>query len=221
MIPDGPVERYLSELRRRLPYPAPRLVAETREHLVEATTASIAAGLQQEEAERRAVQEYGPVGQVVAAVLSEGSGLMSPALVRWIVPLAMLLVLPTAIFVAVNLIERLAGSDGSEGVFGTIFDSWGSQINALLVLGPVVALSLIVVSSVRVHRERGSGGFAATIEVRMSRARFWAAAFVAVISAGVIGYGLIENWGTYNEFVNQNWTCTIEEGRQVCYEGTS
>ena len=217
----GPVESYLSELRRRLPYPAPRLIGEAREHLMEATSASLAAGLPQEEAERRAVDGYGPVDEVVAAVLTEGSALMSPMIVRLLVPFAILLSLPTFVFVFVNLIEEAAGSGGSSGVFGSAVESWGSTINGLIVFGPFVALLLIVLSSVRLHRDRGVHGFAATIELKMSRAIMWAALVVALIAGSVLAYGLAENYGTWRDFHNMNWTCTSDERqRAVCYEGT-
>jgi hypothetical protein len=218
----GPVETYLSQLRRRLPYPAPRLIGETREHLLEATSVALAAGLSQEEAERKAVDTFGPVDDVVAAVLKDGSAVMSPRVVRWFVPLAVLLCIPTAIFVSANLVEELAGSGGSSGVFGSAFDSWRTQIDALLVFGPMIALALIVLVSLRVHRERGVNGFALTIELRMSRPTFWAAVVVALVAAAVVAYGVLENFGTWRDFHNQNWSCTIgEDGRQVCYQGNS
>ena len=223
MIPGGPVETYLHELRRRLPYPAPRLIAETREHLVEATSTSLATGLSQEDAERGAVDGYGPVADVVAAVHKDGSALMAPQLIRWIAPIAVLMCLPTLVFVFVNLIETLAGSDGSEGVFGTAFDAWSREINAVLVFGPLLALALIVASGLRFHRERGMDGFAATVELRMSKWTFRAAVIVSVVVAAVIAYGISENYSTWRDFHNQNWTCTVPAGtnRQVCYQGNS
>ena len=223
MIPGGPVETYLHELRRRLPYPAPRLIAETREHLVEATSTSLATGLSQEEAERRAVDGYGPVADVVAAVHQNGSALMAPQLIRWIAPIAVLMCLPTMVFVSVNLIEILAGSEGSEGVFGSTFDAWTSEINAVLVFGPLLALALIVLMGLRFHRERGMDGFAATIELRMSRWTFRAAVIVFLVAVAVIAYGVSENYSTWRAFHNQSWTCTVpaHSNRQICYEGNS
>ena len=221
MISKGPVETYLSELHRRLPYPAPRLIGETREHLMEATSASLAGGLTQEEAERRAVESYGPVDEVVAAVLAEGSALMSPLIVRLLVPFAILLSLPTFVFVFVNLIEEAAGSGGSVGVFGSPVESWGNTVNGLIAFGPFIALLLIVLSSVRVHRDRGVHGFAATIELKMSRAVMWAALVVTLVAGSIFAYGLADNYGNWRDFHNMNWTCTNDDqGRQVCYQGS-
>ena len=223
MIPGGPVETYLHELRSRLPYPAPRLIAETREHLVEATSKSLATGLSQEEAEGRAVDGYGPVADVVAAVHQDGSALVAPQVIRWIAPVAVLMCLPTLMFVSVNLIEIWAGSEGSEGVFGSTFDSWTSEINAVLVFGPLLALALIVLTGLRFHRERGMDGFAATVELRMSKWTFRAAVIVSLVAAAVIAYGVSENYSTWRAFHNQNWNCTVFAGtnRQICYQGDS
>jgi hypothetical protein len=199
------------------------LIAETREHLVEATSTSIAQGLAQEEAERRAVDGYGRVADVVAAVNQDGSALLAPSVIRWIAPLAVLMCLPTLVFVSVNLIEILAGSDGSEGVFGTAFDAWRSQINAVIVFGPLLALALIVLTSLRFHRERGMDGFAATVELRMSRWTLRAAVIVSLVAIAVLAYGISENYSTWRAFHNQNWNCTVpaHSNRQICYQGNS
>lgn len=221
-IPGGPIEDYLRQLRRQLPYPAPRLIAETREHLMEAASVSLAAGFSHRDAEARAVQGYGPVPDVVAAVLNEGSALMSPRIVRWLAPLAVLMCLPTFVFVSANVIETLAGNDGGYGVFGSTFDAWRTQINALLVFGPMVAFALIILASLRFQREKVASGFAVTIELRMSKWTFRAAAIATVVVAAVVAYGITENFSTWRDFHNQNWTCTTTDtGQQVCYQGNS
>ena len=217
-----PIERYLDELRRRLPYPAPRIVEETRAHLEEAAERAVGDGKTRQEAEEQAIASYGPVDGVVAAVLREGSPLMSPTFVRWIRPVALLLSLPTAVFVFVNVIEKLSGTDGGPSVFGATFDPWSSQLNNLIVFGPMLGLLLVVISGVRVRREHEVQGFAATVELRMARPTFWVAVVVSVIAASVIAYGLAENYGEWRDFHNMNWTCTTTEaGRQVCQQGAT
>src|SRR5688500_15603498 len=118
MIPHGPIENYLAQLRHQLPYPAPRLIAETREHLMEAKAAGLATGRSQEDAETHAIESYGPVSDVVAAVLKEGSVLLSPRTLQWLAPFVLLMCLPVFIFIFVNVIESLAGNEGGFGVFG-------------------------------------------------------------------------------------------------------
>ena len=216
-----PIERYLDELQRRLPYPAPRIVEETRAHLQEAAERAAREGLGPEESQEQAIASYGPVDEVVAAVLREGSPLMSPSFVRWIRPVALLLSLPTAVFIFVNVIEKLAGADGGSGVFGTTFDPWSSQLTNLIVFGPMVAFLLVVASAVRIRREPEVQGFAATVELRMARPTFWVAVVVSLIAASVVAYGLAENYGEWRDFHNMNWTCTTEGGRQICQQGTS
>lgn len=214
-----PIERYLDELRRRLPYPAPRIIEETRSHLQEAAERARDQGMTAEESQEQAIASYGPVDGVVAAVLREGSPLMSPSFVRWIRPAALLLSLPTAVFIFVNVIEKLAGTDGGPSVFGTTFDPWSSQLSNLIVFGPMVAFLLVVASTVRVRREPEVRGFAATVELRMARPTFWVAVVVSLVAASVVAYGLAENYGEWRDFHNMNWTCTTEAGRQICYEG--
>ena len=215
----GPVERYLTDLRRSLPFPAPRLVAETREHLLEATATALASGRSQEEAEAEAVRSYGPVQDVVAAVIKDGSALMSPRVTPWIHAFTVLLCLPTMVFVMANLIEIMAGNDGGVGVFGYFFDDWKTPIESVMVLGPLVALVLIVLTSVRISRERGTNGVAATIDIRMSKSTSLIALGALITTLAVIGYGIAENYPTWRDFRTSSWHCTNVDDQQVCYQG--
>ncbi len=66
----GPVEQYLDELYARLrcaPRDARRILAEAEDHLREAVTDGLAAGLTQAEAEQQAVSSFGSVRAVVRA----------------------------------------------------------------------------------------------------------------------------------------------------------
>ncbi|HEV3471851.1 MAG TPA: hypothetical protein VG408_01420, partial [Actinomycetota bacterium] len=120
----------------------------------------------------------------------------------------------------VNLIEEAADAGGSGSVFGSAVESWGNTINGLIVFGPFIALLMIVFSSMRVHRDRGVRGFAATIELKMSRAVMWAAVVVSLVGGSVIAYGLAESFGNWQDFHNMNWTCTTDDnGQQICYQG--
>lgn len=219
MMPGGPVQRYLAELRRSLPFPAPRLVDETREHLVEATAASLALGRSQEEAETEAVRDYGPIEDLVAAVLQDGSALMSPRAAIGIRALALTLCFPTLVFVAANAIELMAGNDGGVGVFGYFFDDWKAPMEALLVFGPLFALGLVIVTSLRISRDRGTSGLAATIEIRMSNWTLLVAVIALITALAVIGYGIAENYSTWRDFRTSNWHCTYVDDEQVCYQG--
>lgn len=213
------MQRYLADLRKSLPFPAPRLIDETREHLLEATAASLASGRSQEEAETEAVRDYGPIEDVVAAVLQDGSALMSPQAAIWTRTLALTLCFPTLVFVAANLIEILAGNEGGVGVFGYFFDDWKMPMEALLVFGPLVALALIVATSLRISRERGTSGLAATIEIRMGRWTSLVALVALITTLAVIGYGIAESYPKWRAFRNSNWHCTYADDQQVCYQG--
>jgi hypothetical protein len=217
VIPGGPVETYLKQLRARLPYPAPRLMDETREHLVDAVEDATRDGLPPQDAELRAVRGYGAVDEVVAAVMTEGSALMSPHVTRWILPLAGLLTIPAAIFMFTNGIEHLAGSDGSEGVFGAALDRWQTPMNALLIFGPIVALGLIALATVRVQVHRSNGGIDARLELRMSRGVMFAALGIGLVVAGIVVYGVTENLTGPGAIFGGDWSCTMDaQDRMAC-----
>ena len=219
MIPGGPIEIYLRELRTALPYPAPRLVHETRTHLLEATEEEVAGGRSLEEAERHAVERYGPPNEVALSVAEYGTAVMAPRAATALQVAALVLCLPTVLFVAVNAIEMLAGNDGGTGVFGETFDPWRDQINTLLVFGPLAALAFILATSLRVQRARGVPGLALTLDVRMSRRTVWTAAFVAIVAALVIGYGISENYSSWRAYQNGQWSCVSYGEGNICREG--
>lgn len=114
MADDGPVERYLDDLLRRLPGDAQavrRALAEAEAHLYDAVEAHRAAGLSQEDAERAAIAEFGP-----APVVARGFGSIRPAdLLR-----------PGALFVAVGLLA-IGVSGALSEVMGRL---WGARFVA-------------------------------------------------------------------------------------------
>ena len=62
-MPEGPIERYLAELRRELrgnPLLARRVLAEVAEHLADAATAARESGMTAHDAEEAAVRRFGP-----------------------------------------------------------------------------------------------------------------------------------------------------------------
>jgi hypothetical protein len=68
--PGGPVEDYLDQLYaglRTTPRQARRIIAEAEDHLREATTAGIEAGLSEQEAQEAAISSFGSVRAVVRA----------------------------------------------------------------------------------------------------------------------------------------------------------
>lgn len=220
MMPGGHIDTYLKGLQRRLPHPVPRLLSETREHLIEAAAAGIARGLSPDEAEAEAVRSFGSVDSLVAAVRLEGGTLLSPLLITLISTLAVLLTLPTLIFVSANMIEIAAGTSGGESVFGDTFDAWKDQINALLIFGPMFALLALLLVSTRLYRDRGVRGFSATVEVRMNRRTFWVATVTFIVGLALLVYVVATNYPDWRDFHNQNWTCTTtHEGQQICYQG--
>jgi len=112
------VEQYLDELAGRLrvgPAQARRLLAEAEEHLREATEAETATGLDQDDAQRRAIERFGSAREVAA--LSNGSLVWRFAGLA--VGLARIGVVGSLAVLAGTLLARLAATATStETVFG-------------------------------------------------------------------------------------------------------
>lgn len=184
----SPIQRYLNELENALPVPSPRTVAEVRAHLLESKQQAVAAGVNPDEAEARAVAAIGPVEDLVAAVKKEGTPHLSPRVVRWVPPLAALLILPTLIFVAVNAIEAAAGNSGGVGVFGGTLDRWQAEINGLLTVGPLAALALLLLSRSNMRVGLVSRGIEFSVQMRFAGWVLVLAVVTVLIALGVVVY---------------------------------
>lgn len=189
----GAIDRYLLELSRRLPPFAHRLLEESAEHLHDARDRFLAEGMTLDDAERRAVEEYGSVSEVVAAVSENGGPRMSPHARRFVAAVSFLMTLPTLIFVGVNAIEQLAGNSGGIGVFGSTFDPWQVPINLFITFGPAAGLLLVALASVRVRISGERGAREATLHIRLSRPLVIAGVIAALTTAAVFGYLITEN----------------------------
>ena len=145
---------------------------------------------------------------------------MSPGVLRWILPLAELLTLPSAIFLFTNGIEHLSGSDGSEGVFGAGLDRWQTPVTGLLVLGPPLALALIVLAGTRIDVDRPGDGLRATIDVRLTRGAMFASIVIGLVVAAIVVYGITENLDMPGGVFGGDWSCEIrgETNRMTCVE---
>jgi hypothetical protein len=189
----SPVDDYLDALRRELPWPRRRLEREIRAHLEEAAARRMAEGEEPAEAERAAIEHFGAVAEVAAAVAAEGGPMLSPLARRWIPAVAALLTLPTIVFAAVNLIEILAGNGGGAGVFGDSLNRWETPLSLLLSFGPLASLVLIALATMRVRLSRTERGLEAQVHVRLSRATAVLTALVALVTVGVAAYLLAEH----------------------------
>lgn len=187
------IDRYVSELRARLPAPAHRLLQEARDHLDEARDRFVREGLDPDEAERRAISELGDVSELVTAVERDGTPVLSPASSRWMLRLAFVCVLPALAFLTVNVIEWLAGNDGGIGVFGSAFEGWEGIVNGVVGAGPFAALLLILAPAVRFQATRTDAGFDTRVHVRLSWRQTLLGVVTGLLAAGVAVYLLSAN----------------------------
>src|SRR5688572_65931 len=123
--------------------------------------------------------------------------------ISWV---AGLLSLPAFAYLFANLLEWASGTQGSSGVFGDTFDGWSAAgLTALVVGGPLIAIAMIVLASLRIRETaREEGSVRATIDVHMARGRLRVAIVSLLLLAATIAYWFNQNWPcTYG---NQ-WTC--------------
>jgi hypothetical protein len=191
----SPIEQYLMELDARLPIPGSRIVAEARDHLLEERDRLMANQVERMEAERQAVASYGPIEDIVAAVRTNGSPVLSPRVITWIPWVALMLILPTLIFIAANVIEELAGNSGGIGVFGDSLDysPLAGLIDRMLVFGPLLAFGLVVLATTNVRFTRQERGFNATIHLRLTGRLLMMGVVTGLVAGAVIAYWLAEN----------------------------
>lgn len=187
------IDRYISELRARLPVPAHRLLEETRGHLHEARDRLVREGVEPDEAQRRAIAEVGDVSELVAAVERDGTPMLSPASSRWMSRLAFVCVAPALVFLMVNVIEWLAGNDGGTGVFGSALQGWNGILEIAVGAGPFVALALILAPAVRVRATRTDAGFDTRVHVRLSWRQTLLGVVTGLLAIGVAVYLLSAN----------------------------
>ncbi|MEA2516493.1 MAG: hypothetical protein QOG16_331 [Actinomycetota bacterium] len=191
----SPIEQYLIELEARLPMAGRRIVTEARDHLLEERDRLMANEVERMEAERQAVASYGHIEDIVSAVRANGGPVLSPRVIKWIPWVALLLSLPTLVFIAVNVIEEVAGNSGGVGVFGDSLDHspLAGLIDRMLVFGPLLAFGLVVLATTNVRFTRQERGFNATIHLRLTGRLLVIGIVSGLVAGAVVAYWLAEN----------------------------
>jgi hypothetical protein len=113
---------------------------------------------------------------------------MSARARKWILSASAVPVLPAALFGFVVALESLAGSRGSEGVFGSTFDAWRTQVNAAIVLGPAAAFALLVLGSAHFRRELRGERTHAIVVLDMTRRIAVATVILGLAAVAILGY---------------------------------
>jgi hypothetical protein len=105
---------------------------------------------------------------------------------RWSTLLAGALVLPAVVFVAANVLKYGLGMDALSNVLGPFAEPGEGPLNvvvtALVLVGPVVALALVLVPIVRLRLGRSDGTVEATVSLRLE----WARLAIALVALGVL-----------------------------------
>jgi hypothetical protein len=127
---------------------------------------------------------------------SEGGGQLTQEAIRpgFVRVSAVLMVLPL-FFLGMNLKNELTGTDGL--IFEWFFASTFGEL--VVVLGPFLAICLLVLPAVKVGFDRGSidGGHRGpvlNISVRFSRSQVLTLAVAAVTATAFLGYFFLENF---------------------------
>lgn len=187
------IERYLTDLQKALPVPDPRIIEELRAHLEESKERALESGMSAEEAEAEALSRAGSVESVVESIRSEGTPQLSPFLVKAAPVIAAFFALPALIFLIVNLIEVAAGSEGSEGVFGTSLDPWEREVNMLLTLGPIVAFLVMFLTHSNLRFARVTRGFEVSLHLRLKGLPLALTLLALALIVGVASYLIAED----------------------------
>jgi hypothetical protein len=145
---NGPIERYLAELRTTLRFDTrttQAILRETKDHLVCSSRALTKTGSSDAEAQAEAVARFGPVDDLIQRFEREGGPLVTR---DWksspVIPAVF--ILPASLFVVANLMAFHVFSNRFlyENVINPVLDRPWSAIpaNLIITLGPLIALIL-------------------------------------------------------------------------------
>ena len=116
---------------------------------------------------------------------------------RWSTVLAATLVLPAVAFVAANVLKHGFGVDALSNVLGRFAEpgdgAFSIVVTALVLLGPVVAVAIVLVPMVRLRLGRSDGTAEEAVSVRLEWPRLAIALVALAVLAALAGYLAAEN----------------------------
>jgi hypothetical protein len=116
---------------------------------------------------------------------------------RWPTVLAAALVLPAVAFVAANVLKYGFGVDAMSNGLGRFAEpgegAFNIVVTALVLLGPVVALTIALLPIVRLRLGRSDGTVEAAVSLRLEWARLAVALVALAALAALAGYLAAEN----------------------------
>jgi hypothetical protein len=116
---------------------------------------------------------------------------------RWSTILAGVLVLPAVVFVAANVMKYGLGVDALSNVLGSFAEpgegAWNVMVTALVLVGPVIALAMVLLPIVRLRLGRSDGTVEATVSLRLEWARVAIALVALAVLAVLAGHIAAEN----------------------------
>jgi hypothetical protein len=116
---------------------------------------------------------------------------------RWSTLLAAALVLPAVAFVTANILKYGLGVDALSNVLGSFAEpgdgAWNVVVTALALVGPVVALAIVLLPIVRLRLGRSDGMVEATVSLRLEWARVAIALVAIAVLAVLAGHIAAEN----------------------------
>jgi hypothetical protein len=116
---------------------------------------------------------------------------------RWSTLLAGAFVLPAVVFVTANVLKYGLGVDALSNVLGPFAEPGEGTLNlvvtALVLVGPVVALAMVLLPIVRLRLGRSDGMVEATVSLRLEWARVAIALVAVAVLAVLAGHIAAEN----------------------------
>ncbi len=176
---------------------ARRVHGEIQDHLMDSVMRLEQRGLEQAEAERLAVEAFGPPELIVQSFDDEGGPMVPERLARWSAPLGAVLALPGVVFVISNILKYNLGSGTLyDGAFGSIFALGFGELNALVnafvIVGPILAVILLGVSSIEVGMKREGSAYLSTISIRLDKATIAVLAVSVAVLGAMFAYVIFE-----------------------------
>ncbi len=193
------IDDYLRQIEPLLPRAARRrLLAEITGHLGDATEAFKKRGLATDEAEQRALADFGSP-ELIAGRCHESTGglFMSSTLKRWSPAVGAVLMAPAVVFLFANLLRYNLGQPWLHDAMSLVIEprTAGPQalLDATIALGPLLALATSALSILRLSIKREERRWSGTVTVELSAPHLAVVLLGVAVIATIAGYVIGEN----------------------------
>lgn len=202
------IARWMERFRALLRYTswsARRIHDEIQDHLMDDAARLQDTGLDREAAERAAVEAFGSPERIVQVLDDEGGPVLSPKVIRYLTPLAGVLVLPSMLWFAGVVFGLELGTvpyvlHNSVNPVLTLNPAiYQIALNLLVLGGPFLALGLVLLGATEVGVKRSGSALEGHFAFRLTKGVVIVSGTSVVMLLVMGGYFVLENgpcwWG--------------------------